>query len=79
MKFEIILTEERLERLAKEWNQFAGEPVKVERVGDALYAFGSELACLRLAYKYRFSAGKTAADYSTNLKTWFFRLETVAG
>lgn len=39
------------ERAAKEWSRLAGEPVHVEEIGGVLYAFGSELACLRLWYK----------------------------
>jgi hypothetical protein len=77
MAFEIILTSERLARLAKEWERIAGEPLKIERVGDAIYAFGSELACLRLAYQYRYGVASTIAKYSVNRKSWFFRLETV--
>ena len=57
------------ERATKEWSRLAGEPVRVEDVGGTLYAYGSELACLRLWYKM----GMGKAAYSSNLKTWYWR------
>ncbi len=53
-------------RATEEWSKLAGEPVTVEQVGGVLYAFGSELACLRLEHKMR--CGRAA--WSENLKTW---------
>lgn len=71
------LTENQIERVKKDWQRSAkDEPIEVEAKGGAIYAFGSELACLRLAYKYRRSdSNKVHAAYSENLKTWFFSLE----
>lgn len=56
------------ERATKEWSRLAGEPVQVEDVGGTLYAFGSELACLRLWSKM----GMGKAKYSSNRKSWFW-------
>lgn len=68
-------TQQQIERTAKDWTNYAGEPVKVEETGGAIYGFCSELGALRIAYKYRNSGDKAKAAYSENLKTWFFRLE----
>lgn len=57
------------ERATKEWSRLAGEPVQVEEVGGTLYAFGSELACLRLWSKM----GVGKAQYSSARKSWFWR------
>jgi hypothetical protein len=71
------MTPAQLARLTAEWSAKAGEPVTVERIGGAFYAFGSELAALRLAYAYRHTApDKVRATWSENRKSWFFRLET---
>ena len=64
------------ERLRKDWSSYAGESVTVEKIGGVFYAFGSELGCYRICYKYRYSEpAKTLVDYSQNMKSWFFRLE----
>lgn len=64
-------------RVEKDWSEIAKEAVKVEQIGGAIYAFGSELAALRLFRKYRYTdESRIHANYSENLKTWFFRLET---
>ena len=55
-----------------EWSEIAGESVTVEmtNTSNPIYAFGSELAVLRL---YRKCNGKNCtAAYSTNLQTWYF-------
>ena len=68
----------RLEQKAKtEFEKHAKETLAVEQIADALYAFGSELACLRLAHAYRYCGDRAVANYSEPRKTWFFRLETV--
>lgn len=55
-------------RAAAEWSKIAGEPVRVESIKGVLYAFGSELACLRLEHHMR--CGR--ANYSTHMKTWYW-------
>jgi hypothetical protein len=62
------MTPERLARVAKEWSQLAGDTLTIETIGGAIYAFGSELACLRLHYKMRVGEVK----FSDNLQSWFY-------
>ena len=52
-----------------EWSKIAKESVNVEVVCGVMYAFGSELACLRI---YKAFLGKGRVEYSKNLKSWFF-------
>ena len=66
----------RTEQKAKtEFEKHAKETLKVEQIADSLYAFGSELACLRLGHMYRYCGDKSFVGYSKPRKTWFFRLE----
>ena len=66
----------RIEEKAKaEFERYAKEPLSVEDIAGTLYAFGSELACLRLLNVYRDCGDAVKAAYSENQKTWFFRLE----
>lgn len=60
-----------LERTQREWSKIAGEELKIEKIGGVIYAFGSELGCLRLAHKMR----SFQVKYSVNLKTWYFSNE----
>lgn len=71
------MTSEQLKRLGLWWNGIASEQVEIEAIGGAVYAYGSELATLRLfkAYSYLAHTGKIAADYSVNLQTHFFRMD----
>jgi hypothetical protein len=70
----------QLSRAASEYSAIAGSPITVEFLnyddkditdggtyGD-LYAYGSELGCLRLSAKMRCGAVR----YSENLKTWYW-------
>jgi hypothetical protein len=64
-----------LERRAKaEWSKIAGEPIGVKYIKGVLYAFGSELACLRLEHHMR--CGR--ANYSENMGTWYWAKEALA-
>lgn len=57
-------------RAAKEWSGIAQEQVRCEVIGASIYAYGSELACLRLAYAFRDSKEETRV---TNFRTiWYF-------
>lgn len=58
-------------RAEKEWSKIAGEPVTVEgqSIDGPLYAFGSELACLRLYHKMM---GKGRTAYSKNRDSWYY-------
>jgi hypothetical protein len=63
-------TAPQLDRITREWSQLAGEPVTIQAEGltTPWYAFGSELACLRL--KNKLTVGRAA--YSENLQTWYY-------
>jgi len=64
------------QRVVGDWSRIAGEQVAVDVLGGCLYGFASELACLRLAYQYRYmKADSYRAAYSTNRTSWFFRLD----
>lgn len=66
-----------LKRAKTEFEKHAKEALELKELGGALYAFGSELACLRLFYKYRHCGDRAKTGFSANLNTWFFRLETL--
>jgi hypothetical protein len=64
------------DRIKKEWLETTKEDIRVEAIGGAIYAFCSELAALRLYYKYRKCDTDTVkAAYSANMDTWYFCLE----
>ena len=65
---------QQTERIKKDWESYAKEKLEVEQLSGAVYAYGSELATLRLLKKY-WGNKKVKQDYSTNKKTFFFRLE----
>lgn len=74
--FTFVPSAEQIKRIAREWSIMAQEPVTVEIIGQNIYASGSELACLRLYYKFRcLSVGNEDAEvkYSINTKTYYFR------
>ena len=52
-----MMKETNMTNLAKratvEWAKMAQEPISVDEIKGTLYAYGSELACLRLAYEFR--------------------------
>ena len=64
-----------MEKVKAEFEKHSKEALKIELIDDCFYVFGTELACLRLAYAYRRSGDKARAQYSENLKTWFFCLD----
>jgi hypothetical protein len=66
------MTDNQSARITHDWVQVAGEPVRVEQIGGAVYGFTSELGALRLYHKFR---GAGRAGYSENLKTWYFSVE----
>lgn len=53
------------------YSRIAGEPVTVELIGGTLYAFGSELATLRLFRKMP----SMRQGFSENLKKFYFSIE----
>lgn len=60
-----------IKRTQADYSQIAGEPVTVEIIGSALYAFGSELATLRLFRKMP----NKRQGYSTNMETFYFSVD----
>ena len=68
------MTKQHLKTLTRNWKGIAKEEIKVELIKSALYAYGSELAILRLFFQFR-NATNTRAAYSQNLRTWYFCLE----
>ena len=60
----------------REFEKHAKETLDVISLGGALYAFGSELACLRLERAYRYCDDRAKAGFSEARQTWYFRLET---
>ena len=70
------ITEAQFERMVKDLNDYAGEAVVVETINDTVYAYGSELATLRILMKYR-TVEHARQGYSVNLKTHYFSLDLV--
>jgi len=75
------MTEEQTRRVERDMRRSAkGEAVKVERIRTTLYAYGSELACLRIFAHYLgggiLSREGLHVGYSENMGTWFFSVET---
>lgn len=64
----------RAARVRFDWWEWSQETLEIRSIGGCLYAFGSEVATLRLLKKYRESKN-ARADYSVNLRTFYFSLE----
>lgn len=70
-----LSNDERLNRHKKEWSTLAGEPVEIKIYENDIYAFGSELACLRLYYKFRnCEVDKIKVAFSKTIGSWFFSI-----
>lgn len=61
----------RLIRLQEQMQQYAHEPVTVEKIVSSYYVYGSELATLRIFRKYK-GCDNVDQGYSENLKTFYF-------
>lgn len=72
------ITPDQLKRLSTDWALIAKENIEIEITKGVIYAFGSELACLRLGLSFNtlLISGKAKVLYSVNLQSWCFRLET---
>lgn len=55
-------------KASKEWSTLAQEPVEVEQIRATLYAYGSELACLRLEHIMRHGR----AGWSVPMQSWYW-------
>lgn len=62
------MTDEQKARVTHDWSQLAGEPIAIEKIGSAVYGYGSELGCLRIFYRMRIGR----AEFSKNMDTWYY-------
>ena len=68
------VTANQLKRVTKDWSSIAGEPVSVEQSGSFLFAYGTELAVLRLSAAFKECKDATH-KFSSNLNSWYFSKE----
>jgi hypothetical protein len=68
LKWKLEVTPEFLTKTECEWSKIAGEPITVEHIKGALYAFGSERAILRLAHKMR----SLDVHYWVSRRSWYW-------
>lgn len=68
-------TDEQMKRLSSDWNRIAGEVMEIEYCKGSIYAFGSELATLRLFKVYAYSTSYHKQAFSENLGKFYFMLE----
>jgi len=71
------MKKEQLKRVQADWEQYTKEHVEVEYIKGTIYGYCSERAALRLFKKYEGTKG-LSVQYSTNMGTWFFSLNTEA-
>ena len=72
---EKISVGDRLKRHIKKWSDIAGETVEVKIYENDIYAFGSELACLKLYYAFRHcEVDKIKVEFSKTYNCWFFAM-----
>ena len=64
-------TSQQLERVKRDLQAIAKENLTVELIAGCIYAFGSELACLRLEHKYN-NRAKSYCDFSKPRNSYFF-------
>lgn len=65
------ITPTHLKRAHETWQRLAKEPITVDEIGGVIYAFGSELAMLRLEHEMR--VGR--ARYSIPRTSWYYTTE----
>lgn len=68
------VTDELLKRVAADWTQFAGEPVRIEHIKGMLYGFCSELGALRIEHRYNLPRKRGRAQKSAT-EGWVYVLE----
>ena len=69
----MTMTVQKIARVTADWTKMAGEPISITEIKGTIYASGSELACLRLAYTFRHSGDR--AKMINNHNGFIFRLE----
>lgn len=58
------------EDIETDWIRIAGEPITIVQLSEEIYATGSEIACLRLAY--RFAKNHIRVYKAKNGQGWYF-------
>lgn len=71
------ITKNQFDRTVEMLNKMAGESMHIRFSSGAFWAFGSELATLKLAKQYKDCDG-TSQGYSVNLETHYFMLESLS-
>jgi len=72
-----MITKQQLERVTNNLERYAQEAIEVEVIKGSIYAFGSEVATLRILKHYRYT-DNAKSGYSTNLQRFYFELEREA-
>lgn len=73
-----MLSENQLIRVTADFKKYAGsEEITTSSMGSTVYAFGSELAALRIGNHFSLAMheSKARVEYSENLRTWVFSLQ----
>lgn len=68
------MTPKKMERLTAHWSNRAGEKITLLVIENDQFCFGSELACLRLAYLFRDTPKLINVGFSNNYESWYFVL-----
>jgi len=69
-----MATAAQIQRTERDYSKIAGEAVRIEVTGSTLYAFGSELATLRLFRKMP----NMRQGFSQNLNAFYFSVDLPA-
>lgn len=71
------VTATQLQRFKETVESYSLEPMRVEKIKGTLYAYGSELAMLRLIHRYLHTVarGKARGGYSHSLETHYFSID----
>jgi len=64
-------TASQIDRTQRDYSAIAGEQVTIEVIGGVLYAYGSELATLRLFRKMP----NMRQGFSSNMETFYFAVD----
>lgn len=72
-----MISRSTLVRVENEWAAIAGDAVQVEEINGTIYGYTTELGALRLFRKYNLVSRcvGTTANYSANLRKWYFALQ----
>ena len=65
------MTQAQHDRVQREYSHLAKENVELECIAGIIYAFGTELATLRL-YKHFRGSDRSECEWSPSLQRWFF-------